>query len=106
MSLVVKGSRPTAGCGRAVFFLRARWRAAITIPAIFATMNARVFFRTFLFLLILFVMIYVGSENTQRVDFRFPLLLDKPVRASGALLYFAVFAAEHAAACGRLGERR
>lgn len=55
-------------------------------------MNTRTFFRTFFFLLILFVMIYVGTENTQRIDFRFPLLLDKPLRASGALLYFAVFA--------------
>ncbi len=55
-------------------------------------MNAKALIRTFLFLLILFVVIYVGTENTQRVDFRFPLLLDKPVRASAAWIFFAVFA--------------
>lgn len=55
-------------------------------------MNARTVFRTFVFLLLLFVVIYVGKENTQSIDFRFPLLLDRPVRASAALIYFAVFA--------------
>lgn len=55
-------------------------------------MNARTFIRPLVLLLILFVMIYVGSENTQQIDFHFPLLPDKPVRASGAVTYLAVFA--------------
>jgi uncharacterized membrane protein YciS (DUF1049 family) len=49
-------------------------------------------FRTFGFLLILFVVIYIGTENTQIVDFRFSLLLDKPARTSASLVYFTVFA--------------
>jgi len=55
-------------------------------------MNAKALLRTFVFLLILFVVIYVGTENTQTIDFRFPLLLDRPVRASAAWIFFAVFA--------------
>jgi uncharacterized membrane protein YciS (DUF1049 family) len=53
---------------------------------------ASIIFRTFGFLLILFVVVYIGTENTQTIDFRFSLLLDKPVRTSAALAYFAVFA--------------
>ncbi len=49
-------------------------------------------FRTFSFLLTLFVVIYIGTENTQVIDFRFSLLLDKPARTSASLIYFAVFA--------------
>ncbi len=55
-------------------------------------MSPAVFFRTVFFLLILFVVIYIGTENTQTVDFHFSLLLDKPARTSAALVYFAVFA--------------
>ena len=51
-----------------------------------------VIFRTFAFLLILFVVVYIGTENTQAIDFRFSLLLDKPARTSAALIYFAMFA--------------
>jgi uncharacterized membrane protein YciS (DUF1049 family) len=49
-------------------------------------------FRTLGFLIILFVVVYIGMENTQLIDFRFPLLLAKPVRTSAAMVYFAVFA--------------
>ncbi|NDC74694.1 hypothetical protein EBZ70_05255 [bacterium] len=55
-------------------------------------MSAAIFFRTVLFLLILFVVIYIGTENTQTVDFHFSLLLAKPARTSASLVYFAVFA--------------
>ena len=51
-----------------------------------------IFFRTLGFLLILFVVIYVGTENTQSVDFHFSLLRDKPLRTTASLVYFAVFA--------------
>ncbi len=54
-------------------------------------MSPAVLFRTFFFLLILFVVIYIGTENTQTIDFHFSLLLDKPARTSAALVYFAVF---------------
>lgn len=55
-------------------------------------MSAKAVFRTVIFLLILFVVVYVGTENTQTIDFRFPLLLNRPVRASAALIFFGVFA--------------
>jgi hypothetical protein len=55
-------------------------------------MNVKALLRTAVFLLILFVVIYVGTENTHSIDFRFPLLLSKPVHASAAWIYFAVFA--------------
>lgn len=51
-----------------------------------------VIFRTLGFLLILFVVVYLGTENTQQIDFHFSLLLEKPARTSAALVYFAVFA--------------
>ncbi|AKC83265.1 hypothetical protein IMCC26134_11625 [Verrucomicrobia bacterium IMCC26134] len=51
-----------------------------------------IIFRTLGFLLILFVVVFIGMENTQSIDFRFSVLLDKPVRTSAALVYFAIFA--------------
>jgi len=55
-------------------------------------MNAKIFFRTVFFLLVLFVVIYISITNTQRIEFRCPVLFDKPVQASAALVFFAVFA--------------
>ena len=55
-------------------------------------MNAQTFFRTIGFLLILFLVVFVSIENTQVIDFRFSLATDKPVRASAAIIYFAMFA--------------
>jgi hypothetical protein len=55
-------------------------------------MNAQTFFRTIGFLLILFLVVFVSIENTQTIDFRFSLVIDKPVRASAAIVYFAMFA--------------
>jgi len=53
---------------------------------------ASVLFRTFAFLVILFLVVYIGTENTHQIAFRFGLLLDKPAQTSAALVYFAVFA--------------
>ena len=53
---------------------------------------ASVIFRTFAFLLILFLVVYIGTENTHQISFHFGLLLDKPAQTSAALVYFAVFA--------------
>ena len=55
-------------------------------------MNAKTFFRTLGFLLILLLVILISTENTQMIDFHFDLLRDKPVRASAAFVYFAMFA--------------
>ena len=53
---------------------------------------ASIIFRTFAFLVILFLVVYIGTENTHQISFRFGLLLDKPAQTSAALVYFAVFA--------------
>jgi preprotein translocase subunit SecG len=55
-------------------------------------MNAQTFFRTIGFLIILFLVVFVSIENTQPIDFRFSLIAEKPVRASAAIIYFAMFA--------------
>ncbi len=55
-------------------------------------MNAHTFFRTVGFLIILFLVVFVSIENTQTIDFHFSLVIDKPVRASAAIIYFAMFA--------------
>lgn len=51
--------------------------------------------KTFVLLVILFVMLYVGMNNGHEIDFRFPIagVTDKkPVHASAALIYFGIFA--------------
>lgn len=51
--------------------------------------------KTFVLLIILFVMLYVGMNNGHEIDFRFPIagMTDKkPVHASAALIYFGIFA--------------
>ncbi|MFA6962844.1 MAG: hypothetical protein WC205_18960 [Opitutaceae bacterium] len=55
-------------------------------------MNAQTFFRTIGFLIILFLAVYVSIENTQVIDFHFSIAADKPLRASAAIIYFAMFA--------------
>lgn len=51
--------------------------------------------KTIALLAILFIMLYVGMNNTHRIDFHFPVAgttSKTPVRASAALIYFGVFA--------------
>jgi hypothetical protein len=51
--------------------------------------------KTIALLVILFVMLYVGMNNTHEVDFRFPVagVTEKsPIHASAALIYFGIFA--------------
>jgi len=51
--------------------------------------------KTVTFIVILFVMLYVGMNNTHQISFRFPVAGVtelKPVQASAALIYFAMFA--------------
>jgi len=51
--------------------------------------------KTFALLVILFVMLYVGMNNTHAIDFHFPIAgttAKDPVHASAALLYFGIFA--------------
>ena len=52
--------------------------------------------KTIALLAILFVMLYVGMNNTHTIDFRFPvagITETKPIRASAGLIYFGIFAA-------------
>jgi len=49
-------------------------------------------FRAIVFLLILFVVLYVGMNNTNRILFSFPLAFQKDIQEPAALIYFAIFA--------------
>lgn len=55
-------------------------------------MNAKMFFRTLGFLIILFLVVYVSIQNTQVLDFHFSMISDKPLRSSAAIIYFGMFA--------------
>jgi len=51
--------------------------------------------KTIALLAILFVMLYVGMNNTHKVDFHFPVAgvtEQKPIRASAGFIYFGIFA--------------
>lgn len=51
--------------------------------------------KTIALLVILFVMLYVGMNNTHEIDFHFPIAgttAKTPIHASAALIYFGVFA--------------
>ncbi|MEO6246657.1 MAG: hypothetical protein ABIQ12_14620 [Opitutaceae bacterium] len=51
--------------------------------------------KTIVFLAILFVMLYVGMNNTHEIDFRFPvagITEKKPLHATAGLIYFGIFA--------------
>ena len=59
-----------------------------------ATMFKAVF-KTIALLIILFVMLYVGMNNTHEIDFHFPIAgttAKTPIHASAALIYFGIFA--------------
>ena len=51
--------------------------------------------KTIALLFILFVMLYVGMNNTHAIDFHFPIAgttAKEPIHASAALIYFGIFA--------------
>ena len=51
--------------------------------------------KTIALLAILFVMLYMGMNNTHTIDFRFPvagITEKKPIHASAGLIYFGIFA--------------
>ncbi len=51
--------------------------------------------KTIALLAILFVMLYVGMNNTHEIDFQFPVAgttSKHPIHASAALIFFGVFA--------------
>jgi hypothetical protein len=51
--------------------------------------------KTLALLIILFVMLYVGMNNTHEINFFFPIAgttAKAPIHASAAILYFGIFA--------------
>lgn len=52
----------------------------------------KLLFRTTLFLVILFSMLYVGMTNTDSIKFFCPIATPKPIVQPAALIYFSVFA--------------
>jgi len=58
-------------------------------------MSFKLFLKAIVFLAILFVMLYVGMNNSQTIDFNFPVAgttAKNPIRESAALIYFGMFA--------------
>lgn len=58
-------------------------------------MTFKAILRTIVFLALLFVLLYVGMNNTHVIDFHFPIAgttAKTPIRSSAALIYFGVFA--------------
>jgi uncharacterized membrane protein YciS (DUF1049 family) len=55
-------------------------------------MSLKALVRSVVALAILFVMLYVGMNNTQQIDFYFPIALKQKVSESAGLIYFGVFA--------------
>ncbi len=51
--------------------------------------------KTFALLCILFVVLYVGMNNIQQIDFNFPVAgttVQKPIHTSAAIIFFGMFA--------------
>jgi uncharacterized membrane protein YciS (DUF1049 family) len=49
-------------------------------------------FKSIFLLLVFFVMLYVGMNNTDKIDFSFPIASREKIHAAAALIYFGVFA--------------
>ncbi len=55
-------------------------------------MSFKAVLKAIVFLVILFVMLYVGMNNTDKIDFSFPVASKEKIHATAALIYFGVFA--------------
>jgi uncharacterized membrane protein YciS (DUF1049 family) len=58
-------------------------------------MSFKAVLKSIAFLVIFFVMLYVGMNNVKEIDFNFPIAgttAKDPIHASAALIYFGVFA--------------
>lgn len=58
-------------------------------------MSFQAFLKTVWFLLMLFIVLYVGMNNLHVIDFNFPIAgttAKNPIHAQAALIYFGVFA--------------
>ena len=52
----------------------------------------KILVRSLVILAILFVMLYVGMNNTHEILFKFPVFTKTGVQATAAFIYFGVFA--------------
>jgi uncharacterized membrane protein YciS (DUF1049 family) len=58
-------------------------------------MSFQAVLKSVLFLALLFVMVYLGLNNPQAIDFQFPIAgvtAKQPIHAPAAIIYFGVFA--------------
>ena len=55
-------------------------------------MNFKVLIRSVIFLLILFVVLYTGINNTREIEFSFPVASAANVHKPAWLIFFALFA--------------
>ena len=64
-------------------------------PQASGLMSFQAVIKSIAFLLLLFVMLYVGMNNPHEIDFRFPVAgstAKNPIHAPAAIIYFGVFA--------------
>jgi len=55
-------------------------------------MNLKLYFRGVVFLVLLFIVLYIGMNNPQPVDFNFPLLPQKKISQPASFVFFVIFA--------------
>jgi uncharacterized integral membrane protein len=55
-------------------------------------MSFKAVLKSIAFLILLFVMVYVGVYNRDKIDFFFPLASAEKIHAPAALIYFGAFA--------------
>jgi di/tricarboxylate transporter len=76
-------------------FARPRGGAYSVSDLISPAMNFATFLKTLVILAVLFVMLYVGMNNTHEINFFFPIAgttAKKPINESAALIFFGIFA--------------
>jgi uncharacterized integral membrane protein len=64
----------------------------VTLASSLIAMGFKVFLRIVVFLAMLFVLLYVGMNNTQPIAFSFPMAFAKGIAEPAALIYFGIFA--------------
>jgi uncharacterized integral membrane protein len=55
-------------------------------------MTFKSFLRTFVFLVMLFVVLYAGMYNTETISFSFPGVFESSIHKPAALIFYAIFA--------------
>jgi len=55
-------------------------------------MSFKAVIKAIFFLILLFVMLYVGMSNTENIAFSFPVALSEKVTAPAAIIFFGIFA--------------